>query len=66
MGFNLSAAPKRVKAAAIYVPLSRNRYPLDQGTRSGIAEGSDYKLVGLALLALFFGALVRSKQSISR
>jgi hypothetical protein len=67
MGLNLSAARKGVKPGAVYAPLNRNRYPRDQrdnGARRGVMAG--YELVGLALLALFFGSLVSSKQSLSR
>ena len=38
--------------------------PRDKGSRRGVMAG--YELVGLALLALFFGSLVSSKQSLSR
>jgi hypothetical protein len=49
--------------------LKAGRYTHDQRTQDrDVQEGvmAGYEIVGIALLALFFGSLVSSKQSISR
>jgi hypothetical protein len=68
MGLDPIGGSEAGQAAAIYDLLNARSYTPDQdrGTvgTEGVMEG--WEIVGVALLALFFGSLVSSKQSISR